>query len=122
MFKFRKKDKPILSGFQLETPNLFIPWDVTQNGLKQLFIDKQHELNEVTNGYYTIECISLHGLTHLLGFHFEPHHSNKLKRLEFFRRSYENLHDSFNEFQCHLEKYFGLPTKSYPKQSGFSCL
>jgi hypothetical protein len=96
---------------------LFIPWYVTQNELEKLFIDQGHEIKKVTNGYYTVECISLNGLSHRLGFHFQPNKSNELKILEFFRNSYPNLYESFNEFQVHFEKSFGFPTKTYPKNS-----
>jgi hypothetical protein len=112
------KEDSIIFGFQLDDPNLFIPWDITQKKLIDLF--QGHELKQVTNGYFTTSCISLGGLHHRLGFHFEPQKSNTLKKIEFFRDDYSDLEFSFNEFQKFFENQFGYPSKSYPKsQEGF---
>ena len=56
----------------------------------------------VTAGYYVIDCTSLSGLRHALGFHFRPSEDEKLRELEFFRRRYSDLAESYNEFQRHL--------------------
>ncbi|KRE23290.1 hypothetical protein [Paenibacillus sp. Soil522] len=118
MFKFfSNKTYQVFSGFQLEKPDCFIPWNVTQEGLVKLFANHKHDIKIVTNGYYTIECTSLNGLIHRLGFHFQPRESDYLKMLEFFRSSYPDLNESFKEFQQHFENSFGPPTKSFPRNS-----
>ena len=94
------------AGFQIEQPPVFVPWRVTEAELLGLLPGLRH----VTDGYYTTECVSLGGLTHLLGFHFEPRLGGRLVELEFFRRAYPDLKQSFDDFQAHLEATFGPPT------------
>jgi hypothetical protein len=40
----------------------------------------------VTAAYYVIDCTSLGGLHHALGFHFRQRENGELRELEFFRR------------------------------------
>ncbi|WP_199618036.1 hypothetical protein [Paenibacillus alkalitolerans] len=115
IMKYRKNKRNLLEGIQLEKPKLFVPWDVTPVELTKMF--EGAGLNKVTNEYFTIECISHGGLTHVLGFHFNRNHSNKLHILEFFRKSYPDYHESFTEFQKHFEKTYGRSTKEYPINS-----
>jgi len=107
----------ISQGFQIESPQIFVSWGITENQLKTLF--ENHVLHHVTKGYYTTSCISLEGLIHELGFHFEPRVGGGLVELEFFRKSYPNLEHSYQEFQQHFELLFGQPTKTQPGSEGF---
>jgi len=50
----------ISEGFQIEQPELFIPWEISEEKL-QTILDGQ-PLHHVTDGYYTTHCISLGGL------------------------------------------------------------
>ena len=134
-------------GFQIDQPNIFVPWDVDQKGLIDLF--RGHEIQRVTEGYYCISCISLDGLHHKLGFHFEIKpdpkkieelekyiasigtqikkvgpkvnlkREGKLSELEFFREAYPNLKESYDNFQSHFEKFFGNPLYTENKNSDF---
>jgi hypothetical protein len=104
-------------GFQMEEPALLIPWGIREAQLQQLFAT--HSLCHVTRGYYTTSCVSLHGLRHELGFHFEPRTGGILSELEFFRRAYPDLAASYHEFQRHLEASFGSPASSSPGSEGF---
>jgi hypothetical protein len=108
----------LISGFPIESPNVFVPWGISESQLKSLLVE--HGLKQVTHGYYTLSCVSLDGLSHQLGFHFHPRHRGTLNELEFFRRSYESLKVSFDDFQKHFEQSFGKPkieeseTEGYP--------
>lgn len=105
----------IEDGFQIDEPNIFIPWRINEDELKALFSEKksfsdQNPLIYVTRGYYTTSCVSLGGLKHKLGFHFEPRKNGVLVELEFFRKSYSDQKESFDDFQKYFEQNFGKPT------------
>lgn len=104
-------------GFQVENPDVFVPWTVSEAGLRSLLLP--HGLREVTTGYFTISCRSLNGLQHELGFHFKPRGSDHLDELEFFRRAYSDNAASFRDFQEHLERTFGPPTYTRDGTAGF---
>ena len=138
----------IQNGFQIEEPNVYVPWDTDEKGLESLL--SRYGLNKVNDGYYCISCKSLGGLPHELGFHFEkkenrdkkenlekyiksigtiiktirpsynPARDGKISELEFFRKEYPNLKESFEEFQSYFEKSFGKPTFSKLEKSGFT--
>jgi hypothetical protein len=103
-------------GFEIEHPKAFVRWEATEEDLKSTL---GKELRHVTKGYYTITCKTLGGIEHELGFHFSPRKHGVLTELEFFRRSYEDQADSYNEFQRHLVATFGKPHKSSPGNEGF---
>ncbi|NCZ96521.1 MAG: hypothetical protein EBZ44_04735 [Verrucomicrobia bacterium] len=108
----------ITRGFQIEQPDLFIPWKVSETELQQLFL--KQPLRHVTHGYFTTNCTSLGGLSHELGFHFHPRRGGVLIELEFFRTSYADQAASYQEFQRHLEQTFGQPTTTTAGSEGFS--
>ena len=110
----------IQSGFQIDTPNIFVPWDINEEDLKSLF--ESQKLNYVTSGYYTISCNSLNGLHCKIGFHFKPGINGLLKEFEFFMDSEVNMKKTFKDFQSHFEGEFGKPDKAtnrYPEFPGF---
>jgi hypothetical protein len=65
----------ITKGIQLDEPNVFIPWDIEEVNLVSLL--KKHNLEKITDGYYSLSCISLGGLSHMMGFHFETKFETK---------------------------------------------
>jgi hypothetical protein len=105
-------------GFQIEDPLVFVPWRIATPDLRRLL----PKTTEVTSGYFVTECVSLGGLRHMLGFHFEPRDGGELVELEFFRRSYPDLRASFDEFQRHLEATFGRPTRTATGDEGLPAL
>jgi hypothetical protein len=107
----------INEGFQIETPNVFVPWGLHESDLRSLL--NVFGLRSVTHGYYTLSCTSLGGLAHELGFHFYPRSGGILNELEFFRRSDEDQKASFEEFQKHFEAVFGKPTTGQSGLEGF---
>lgn len=107
-----KKDKNISKGFQIESPEVFVSWNINAEELKALLMG--YGLKEVTKEYFTIDCTSLGGLKHKLGFHFQHQESGGLEILEFFRDSYPDYNQSFSEFQRCFEDYFGMPSEEYP--------
>jgi len=110
----------ISKGFQIEQPPVFVPWNIHEKELLDLF--PEHALRYITHGYYTTSCISLGGLSHELGFHFHPRDGGVLIEFEFFRRTYPDQAASYAEFQRHLESTFGAPTVSAPGSEGLpSC-
>lgn len=107
----------IESGFKIESPSVFVPWNISESKLASLF--NSHHLRRVTHGYYTIACTSLGGLQSHLGFHFDPRRNGVLTELEFFRDQSMDLRESFREFQTHLEKSFGKPADRTVGAEGF---
>jgi len=107
----------ISKGFQIEKPEIFIPWKVSEEKLESLFHGQQ--LRHVTDGYFTTHCTSLGGLRHELGFHFQPQRRGVLSELEFFSNSHLDHASSYRDFQQHLEQSFGQPTKTTPGSEGF---
>lgn len=122
-FFFGKQDKStaatfdLRTGFQIERPNVFIPWDIKQNELRELFEGK--ELRQVASGYYTSKCTCLGNLSCHLGFHFNLVKSGTLKELEFFRDDYSNPEESFDEFQNHFTSNFGNPSHVSKGSEGY---
>lgn len=119
----------ISRGFQIEQPELFVPWKISPSRLQRIF--SGHVLRCISEkDYFTTSCTSLGGLNHELGFHFERLFLGlfgpaRLVRLQFFRASYpavgisDHLAASYHEFQRHLETTFGKPTNSFPGTEGF---
>ena len=109
----------ILRGFQLEVPDLFVPWGISESDLRGLL--DGYGLQRINDGHYTVSCVSLGGLAHELTFHFFPRSGGILKALEIFRLS-ENYEVYFEEFQKHFEACFGKPTKEQRGENEFpSC-
>jgi len=106
----------ITNGFQIETPNIFVPWDIDERELKKIF--KAGSLKHVTEKYYTTSCTSLNGLNCMLGFHFQL--DGELNELEFFRTDYSDPQKSFDEFQKYFVGSFGNPTKTSKGNEGFN--
>ena len=105
-------------GFQIDRPNIFVPWDIDEKTLKDLF--KGQELKHVTIGYYTINCTSLDSLNCMIGFHFDPRLNGRLNELEFFRMNYDNQQKSFEEFQNAFTNSFGQPSSTTKGNEGFN--
>jgi hypothetical protein len=100
----------IVKGFQVERPNVFVEWGISKSRLEQLF--QTSDLRPVANDYYVASCTSLKGLSHELGFHFDPRPERGLVELEFFGIVGSDIDSSFQEFQSHLVKTFGHPTET----------
>ena len=66
-------------GFQIEEPNVFVPWGTPETQFLDGF--EGLHLRLVTHGYFTTHCTSLSGLSHELGFRFYP---QGLVELQFF--------------------------------------
>jgi hypothetical protein len=103
------------SGLQIEEPRVFVPWGIDEAQLRQL-LPAAHEVNR---GYHVLDVVSLGGLQSALGFHFDPRADGRLVELEFFRRHYDDLAASFDEFQRHLESTFGPPQRTGEGDEGF---
>jgi hypothetical protein len=106
----------ISKGFQIDNPKIFVPWDIGEKELTDLF--NSHELKHITTGYYAIGCTSLNSLTCMLGFHFVPRSNGRLNELEFFRTNYDDQKKSFDEFQMHFVNTFGQPTETAKGNEG----
>ena len=107
----------IAKGFQLDTPDIFIPWEIDEKTLTDLF--DGHSLRHVTAGYYTTSCTSLNGLNCMLGFHFNPRQDGTLAGLEFFRADNIDRQKSFDDFQHHFETAFGPAQNITKGDEGF---
>src|SRR5260370_41785799 len=100
----------VSEGFQIEIPDTFIRWGISESELI-VALSAAHP-RHVTAGFYTIECVSLGGLRHKLGFHFEPLANVCLVSLDFFRneKKVPRLVTAFKEFQEHFESTLETPT------------
>lgn len=104
-------------GFQINSPNIFVPWEINEKTLNELFIGQ--ELKRVTTGYYSASCTSLDKLNCIIGFHFEPQSNGRLNELEFFRNEYRDQQKSFDDFQRCFTQTFGEPTIRTKGYDGF---
>lgn len=78
----------LAEGFPIEDPQVVVPWGVTEADLLALLpVRPRH----VTAGYLTLEVVSLCGMRHTLGFHFQPRNQGRLAELEFFSLSVREL-------------------------------
>ncbi len=113
----------ISRGFQIELPELFIPWKISPSRLQRMFAGRV--LRRVSENYFTTSCTSLSGLDHVLGFRFHRWFFGlfgpaRLMALEFYHNpSPPDLAASYDQFQHHLESTFGKPTRSFPGSKGF---
>jgi len=106
----------ISKGFQIEEPNVFVPWDTTEAQFQQTF-ERLHLL-QGKYGYYatTTRCTALSGFSVGLGFQFWP---QGLAELQFGSNSCPDLDTSYELFQRHLEATFGPPTLTRPGDEGY---
>ena len=105
-FHNRSHQSEIVYGLKIDDPLVFIPWEADSNSVKSIFHNEP--LLHITEDYYVIKGVRLFGtLKCNIGFHF----NNTLRRIELFRESYENLYESFRDFQIRLEFQFGQPNK-----------
>ncbi len=107
----------VVSGFQLEQPQVLVPWSISEKELQDLFLGR--ELRRVTDGYFVTRCTSLCGLLHSVGFHFAPRINGTLVEFELFGNGQAYPEASYREFQIHLETTFGPPTLTSPGTEGF---
>lgn len=106
------------SGFHIDQPPVAVPWSVSEGELERLL---GPGLRHVTDKYWTLRVNVLGGLSCKLGFHFRGS-GGELSELEFFRDSYENQAESYDDFQRHFETAFGPPTERHAGPEGFpSC-
>ena len=98
----------ISQGFQIEQPKVFVPWQINEKLLVDLF--SAYNLRKVTNGHYSLSCVSLGRLHHELGLHFHPRANGVLMEMEFYLKSPRSLTQSFKMLQRSFEATFGAPT------------
>jgi len=100
----------ITRGFQIEQPNVFIPWGISEQRLRALLASSN--LRQITKGHYSISCLSLGDLAHELDFHFKPRLNGELSELEIYLRNARNPSSSFKRLQKHVESFFGAPDET----------
>lgn len=113
----------IAKGFQLENPNIFIPWATSANSLNELF--RGHPLSRVSEHHYVAPSVCLGGLEVQIGFHFESRFlffGSRLVRMQIFW--IDEPPDlaahlvNFRSAQTHLEDAFGRPHKTGESETG----
>jgi hypothetical protein len=107
----------IAKGFQLERPQVFVHWGITQDELESLF--KGSGLRQVGGGSYLANCISLGGLSHSIGFRF-ARTSRKLYEIG-LNVPGVSIEESYPHLQQHLEVTFGPPTRTSPGDEMAEC-
>jgi hypothetical protein len=95
-------------GLALEDPDVMVPFGIDEPQLMALMPSAR----KVTAGYYVQEVVSLGGLRHMLGIHFDPRDGGRLREFEFFSREPAEVASSFADFDRHLRSTFGPPTES----------
>ena len=105
----------ISKGFQIEEPNVFVPWGTPEAQFQQRFEGLQ--LRRLSDGYLTTHCTSLSGLSLELGFLFNR--TGQLLEIQFLCSSCPDLNTSYEVFQRHLEETFGSPTLTSPGDEGY---
>ena len=105
----------ISSGFQIEQPELFIPWKVSETDLQKIFDGR---LLVSSRMVISPRIAFSRGLSHQLGFHFNPQGGGVLIELEFFRTSYADLSGCIR-VSAAVEQTFGQPTTTTPGSEGF---
>ncbi len=108
----------IYKGIQIDAPNIFVPWAISENKLVELF--KGKNLKHITEGYDTIKCSLFNGLNCIVGFHFDSRLNGHISEFEFFRSNYDDQQGSFDEFQKYFVQTFGMPTITTPGYEGFN--
>ena len=94
----------IIDGLKIDEPSVFIPWELSVEMLSTNMYE--YQLSRVSNNYYTLRGARLfNALICNIGLHF----NNVLKKIEFFRDDYSDLHKSFHDFQRVFENVFGKP-------------
>jgi hypothetical protein len=105
----------LMRGYRVERPDVLVPWGIDERSLHALLPAVHH----VTDGYDTLDVVSLGGLAHALGFHCDPRVGGRLVEFEIFRKEAMDLRASYAEYERHLELAFGPPTRSTPGDEGF---
>ena len=100
-------------GFQIEDPEVFVPWNVTMDELLEILPIRPRHV-ATTCG---IDCMSLSGLKSTLWFHLLPVEDGRLREFSFIRSGHER--ESFDMIQTHLEATFGPPTSTSTGLRGY---
>jgi hypothetical protein len=94
----------LLEGFQIEVPDLFLRWDMTESQLLDI-LPVAH--SKLTSALYLLDCVCLSGLECKIAIHFSGWNGGQLGKLELLPREVEDFHSVFNQMQEHLESAFG---------------
>jgi len=106
----------IAAGLTIDDPPATVKWGTSESELQALL---GPVLRHVTKGYWTAHVQVFGGLRCSLGFHFDRER-DALEELEFFRDSYSDQKESFDEFQRFFEATFGPPTTTEDGTEGFA--
>lgn len=100
-------------GFQLEEPQVFVRWGISQNEIESLFEGSGLRRAESGFYFYLTRCISLGGLSHGIGFKF-GRTTRKLYEVGLNDVRGVSIEESYPLLQRHLEATFGPPTRTSP--------
>jgi hypothetical protein len=109
----------IARGFQLEQPQVFVRWGITQDELESLFEGSCLIRSERGFYSYLTNCISLGGLSHSIGFRF-GRTSRKLYEIG-LNGAGVSIEESYPLLQQHLEATFGPPSSTSPGSEMAEC-
>ena len=110
----------IAKGFQLETPQVFVRWDITQDELESLFEGSGLERGRHRFYFGLANCISLGGLSCSIGFTPFDRVGGKLYQIRFGPAG-ASIEESYPRLQQHLEATFGQPTRTSPGREMDGC-
>ncbi len=95
-------------GFQLEKPNILIPWEITEKAARHLLAPYAPE--QLPDGNFSIPCVSMGGLEHKLGLQFDRDGTGRLSKLHIGVERTMGFAGVFWHVQRHMEAAFGRPT------------
>lgn len=99
----------ILKGLLIDTPKIFIPWDIDEKTFADEF--KSHGVSQVAEKYYFVRGVTVLGESNCnIGVYFDK----TLRKIGISRDNYAGYEDyikSFKIFQTVLIREFGQPNK-----------
>jgi hypothetical protein len=106
----------IAMGFELEEPSVFLPWGGTQEELLALLAPAAPETSA---GFIGLSCLILGGLRRGVSLYFRPKDGGRLALIRISDLgSQQEIVESFNELQRHLEATFGRSKDRRPGELG----
>ena len=111
----------IINGLQIDEPNIFIPWDINENGFVDIF--ENHNVVRNIEKYCGIKSVTVFGE---INCNIIVKFGKTIREFGISRDYHEGyifeddfLNKSFKNFQTALEKTFGKPTKARKGTDGF---
>ncbi len=104
-------------GYPLEQPSMLVPWGLSRRQLVSVL--GPYGLRKVDANNFVLACTSLSGLHHQLLFQYDLDHGQKKYLLRMYQSNPQDIRESYETCQLHLEMTFGRPSRSDETEDGF---